>query len=468
MKKRVKIVATMGPSSDSRETIEKMILAGVDVFRFNFSHGEYSYHLKNLESVREISKKLNRYTTILQDICGPKIRVGEIDGEFELKAGDILEFHREKLLGVCEDGIYKISTNQPEVLKNLKISEYIYLADGRVEVEVIDIDDRKITTKVLFDGTLSSKKGINFPNTKMGVSILTPKDIEDIKWGIENQVDYIGLSFVQSSDDVKMAKELIKSFGGVQKVFSKIEKFDAIEDIDNIIDVSDGIMVARGDLGIEVPYYRVPVIQKNIIKKANQKAKPVITATQMLFSTTKNRSATRAEISDVANAVLDGSDAVMLSEESAVGVDPVNSVNIMVNTILEVENIYPFYNHHENRYKTEAESVANSIVELAHGLNASAILSFTTSGNSTRILSKFRPENQIAVAVSDERIARELNIVWGVIPICMIESDDLEEVIVEFSNSAREYGLIEKDRDYVISIGNRKNRKTNTIKILKG
>lgn len=310
MKKRTKILATIGPASDSQEKIEELIHAGVNVFRLNFSHGTHEYHSAVLKRIRTAIKKTGLITGILQDISGPKVRIGTLEEDFMLRVDDVLEFVKDDIVGSkVGDAHYRLTLNQKSILDRLREGEFIYLYDGIIRSRVIEVCDEYVKVIIENDGLLSSKKGINFPNTELGIDILTPKDKLDMLWGIKNGVDFMAISFVQNGKDMRNARAIIQENGGTTQLFAKIEKFDAVANIDEILKESDGIMVARGDLGIEIPYYDVPNVQKMLIKKANDASKPVITATQMLLSMTKNDTATRAEISDIANAVLDGTDA---------------------------------------------------------------------------------------------------------------------------------------------------------------
>jgi pyruvate kinase len=317
--RKTKILVTVGPACNTPEMIEKLILTGVNVFRLNFSHSNHKEHKNSLEMIRSVSKKLNKSVGVLQDISGPKIRICELKKPLLLKEGDSLEFFREETEG-------KVSINHPKVLDSLKVNDLIYLADGTIRVKIVKVEVNKVISEVLVGGELTSKKGVNFPSSKLDIPAITQKDIKDIMFGVENDVDFMALSFVQTPQDVLTAKDIIKSYGKEIAVFAKIEKKDAIENIDAIMDVSDGIMVARGDMGVELGVDKVPKVQKMLIKKANEKGKPVITATQMLTSMMNSPYPTRAEISDVANAVLDGIDAVMLSDETTVGKYPIEAV----------------------------------------------------------------------------------------------------------------------------------------------
>jgi pyruvate kinase len=277
MEKRTKILATLGPASDTIETIEGLIRAGANMFRLNFSHGSHEYHLSTLKNIRTAMGNLNTTVAVLQDISGPKVRICDLKEPFELKKGDTITFLRDEIIGYKEDDTkYVVSLNYPELLEKVKKNEYIYFYDGTIRAKVIDTGD-EIKAMIENHGTLSSRKGVNFPNTIIDIDVITKKDKKDIAWGVENKVDYFAISFVQNQSDMLQARDLLGDYKG--KLIAKIEKFDAVENIDEIIEASDGLMVARGDLGIEVPYYEVPSIQKRLIKKANTACIPVITAT---------------------------------------------------------------------------------------------------------------------------------------------------------------------------------------------
>ncbi|CUU79170.1 pyruvate kinase [Campylobacter hyointestinalis] len=467
--KRTKIVATVGPASDSLETIEALAKEGVNVFRLNFSHGTHEYHKSTLDKVRQAEKNLGIRLGILQDICGPKIRVGKLENPFELKAGDKLIVVKDDIIGVqVSQNEYKLSINHPEISNLIKEGEYIYLYDGMIRAKVIKVADQ-IETIIENDGVLNSNKGVNFPNTKLNIEVITDKDKKDLEWGAKNGVDFVAVSFVQNAKDVQKAKDLIKEFGGHAKVFAKIEKFDAVENIDEIVRMSDGIMVARGDLGIEVPYYKVPSIQKSIIRKANEANKPVITATQMMLSMAKNESATRAEISDVANAVLDGTDAVMLSEESAVGINPVAVVRAMSATIAESEKIYPYGKFDEFSFVDETDMVASSTSRLATRIGVCAIVSITSSGQSAVKMARNRPNMDIIAVTHDEETARSLTIVWGVKPSLVIQKSRLNILLANTIQGLYKKGLISDECTYIMTAGYPTGAigSTNFIRILK-
>ena len=469
MKKRTKILATVGPASDSLEQLEALIRAGVNVFRMNFSHGTYEYHSAVLTLIRQAMANTGLIVGVLQDISGPKVRVGKLEEDFLLKNGDMLEFVQEDIVGVkLSDGHYKLTINQREILPKMKEGEFIYLYDGNIRAKVESVGEHVIAV-VQNSGKLSSNKGVNFPNTRIGIDVLTPKDRKDMLWGIEHGVDFMAISFVQNAFDMQEARAIVEQHGGDQQLFAKIEKFDAVENIDEILAASDGIMVARGDLGIEVPYYEVPAIQKLVIQKANEVSKPVITATQMLLSMTESETATRAEISDVANAVLDGTDVVMLSEESAIGHNPVLAVETMVNTIRETEKIYQYGRFSGFTMHDEMDVIDESAVMLADNLNANAILALTTSGQSAKKLARYRPKEPILAIMHDERVARSLTIVWGVAPAFLVCKSTLEQMMSEVIKKGLADEVLEREGCYVLTAGDPVGvpGTTNNIRILR-
>ncbi len=445
--KKTKIVATIGPATSSEEMIEKLIKAGVNVFRFNFSHGDYKTHKENLEKIRKISKKINKVVAVLQDLSGPKIRVTDIEEPFYVHYGDIIEIVKEDIKGNKN----RISINYPEIIDQLKKGDKLYIADGTIRLEVIDKKEDKVIAKVLVGGLISSRKGVNFPNVKLNIPSITEKDKKDIEFGVKEGFDIIALSFVKYASDVKEAKALIRKAGGDQPVFAKIEKHEAVDHIDEIIEEADGIMVARGDLGVEIEMEKVPVIQKKIIKKCNKAGKPVITATQMLLSMVSSPRPTRAEVSDIANAVLDGTDATMLSDETTVGKYPVEAVKVMDKTIRETEKIYPYYRDYGKKEKTATSAIAEAAVNLSEDINAKAIVAFTKSGRTARNVSKYRPECSILAITHDEKTLRRLSIVWGVNPYMVIESNENTDIMLkEFIEYAYKHDF--KPEDILITL----------------
>lgn len=453
MQKRTKILATVGPASDTVEMLKALINAGVNLFRLNFSHGTHEYHSQVLGNIRTAMRETGLIVGILQDISGPKIRIGKLKEEFYLESGDRLDFYYDAIEGEkVADSHYRLSLNQSDVLRMLKIGDAIYLYDGNIRARIIALNGGYVQAVIENKGKLSSNKGVNFPNTRLGIDILTEKDKADMAWGVANGVDFMAISFVQNAQDMINARNVVRSFGAEVQLFAKIEKFDAVENIDEILRYSDGLMVARGDLGIEVPYYRVPTIQKMLIEKANEHSKPVITATQMLLSMTEKESATRAEISDVANAVLDGTDAVMLSEESAIGQNPVLVVETMVNTIQAIEEIYPF-GKFDFGYDDSMDVVNESAVRLGDSLRAEGIIAMTTSGQSAKKLSRYRPKMTIYAATHEERVARLLTIVWGVVPAYLTKKGRLEEMLSDIIHSGLSRNILDKNNTYIFTAG---------------
>lgn len=466
MEKRTKILATLGPASDTVEVIEGLIKAGANMFRLNFSHGSHEYHAQTLNNIRTAMKNLNTVVSVLQDISGPKVRIGDLEEPFELKRGDIITLHKKEMVGhKVSDNEYAVSINYPDIIQKMKVDEYIYLYDGTIRAKVIETK-KELKAVIENHGMLSSRKGVNFPNTAIDIDVITEKDKKDIQWGVENKVDYFAISFVQNAKDMNNARKLLNGYKG--KLIAKIEKFDAVENIDEILDASDGLMVARGDLGIEVPYYDVPTIQKKLIKKANLACKPVITATQMLLSMTNSERATRAEISDVANAVLDGTDVVMLSEESAIGVDPINVVDTMSNIIGTTEGIYNYEKQYKMPYLDQFDVIQATATKLADDINAKGILAVTSSGQSAIKMSRYRPKTNIYAFTHKKKILNALAGVWGVTPVGTIKEAHASIMFNKMLKTLEKNGILDKKGPYITTIGYPVGMpgSTNTIKIL--
>ncbi|MGM0518590.1 MAG: pyruvate kinase [Campylobacterota bacterium] len=466
MEKRTKILATLGPASHSVDTIEGLIKAGANMFRLNFSHGSHEYHSETLKNIKTAMNNLNETVGILQDISGPKVRIGDLKEPFELHRGDEITFLKDEIIGYKEaNKRYVVSINYPDILEKVKKDEYIYLYDGTIRARVTQTQD-EVKAVIENHGLLSSKKGINFPNTIIDIDVITKKDEEDIAWGVENKVDYFAISFVQNAKDMKRARKLLNGYDG--KLIAKIEKFDAVENIDEIVEASDGLMVARGDLGIEVPYYDVPTIQKMLIKKANSVGMPVITATQMLLSMTHNERATRAEISDVANAVLDGTDMVMLSEESAVGDDPINVVNTMSHIIHKTEEMYSFDKQDKLEYIDHFDVIQATVTKLADDLGAKGILALTSSGKSALKMSRYRPKTPIYAFTHKTKVLSTITALWGVTSVGTIKKSQASKMFQKMLKKLDSEGLLDKNETYVATVGYPVGMpgSTNTIKIL--
>lgn len=414
---KTKIVATIGPASSSKEVLKQMILGGLDVARLNFSHGAYEDHLQVIQFVREINLELGRNTSLLADLQGPKLRVGEMEnGVVELVAGQTIRISTEKQVGTSE----VIYTNYREFARDVKAGETVLLDDGKLMMKILETNGKdNVICEIVQGGPLSSRKGLNLPNTKVSLPSLSEKDLQDLDFALKNDVDWIGLSFVRTVADVIALKEIIAKSNKHAKVVAKIEKPEAVEQIDAIIAATDAVMVARGDLGVEIPLHSVPLIQKMIVKKCVQAAKPVIVATQMMESMITNVTPTRAEVADVANAVLDGTDAVMLSGETSVGKYPVESIRFMNSIIEEAETYDDLYYHEELPLEVDEErfmtdSVCYSACRLAARVKASGLVTMTFSGYTGYRLAGWRPRATVFVFTSNKKILTQMNLVWGV------------------------------------------------------
>lgn len=371
--RRTKIVITLGPATSSLEIIKTLIIKGVNVFRLNFSHGDYDTHSENIKKIRQASKELNKEVAILQDISGPKVRIGKIEGVLKLEKGDTLKLAKVE----DETDSYTLALSYPLIIDMVNIGEEVFFADGTIQTIVVDKNRHYLELKLLNSGELTSRKGVNFPKTKLSISAITDKDEKDLAFGAANDIDIVALSFVQNQDDILKARSIMHEHDFSPFVVSKIETGEAIENLEDILLVSDGVMVARGDLGAEFGVTKLPRIQKQILNIANKLNKPSITATQMLTSMKENPFPTRAEVSDIANAVYDGTDAVMLSDETTIGEFPLQAVDVLHETIKDVEKDYPYFKTFQIADKSDA--VSKSAVELAKNLDKEALVAFTTS-----------------------------------------------------------------------------------------
>ena len=430
--KKTKIVCTIGPASENPEILEQLINNGMNVARLNFSHGTHEEHLAKIKTIRRIRRKLNVPVAIMLDTKGPEIRTGNFKvDEIFLKPDDIFTLTTRDVEG--DQSI--VSVSYDGLPDDVSVGSEIYIDDGLVQLEVIEIKDgTDVVCKALNNGILSDHKGVNLPGSKTNLPAITPKDVDDIKFGIENDIDIIAASFVRKKEDVYDIRKVLEDHGGEHiKIISKIESQEGVDNLDEIIEASDGIMVARGDLGVEIRTELIPLVQKEIIRKCNDAAKPVITATQMLDSMIRNPRPTRAETTDVANAIIDGTDCVMLSGETAGGKYPVEAVKTMRNICVTTELSDDFYqNIYDVKIKsanTTTNSIARSTKNIAEELNAQAIISCTASGNTSRIISKFKPKTNIIAATISDRVARQLSIVWGVYPIVIQEAKETDELI---------------------------------------
>ena len=448
LKRRTKIVATIGPATQSEEIITDLIKAGVTTFRLNFSHGDHKDHQERIQTIRKVSEKLDLDIGILQDLQGPKIRLGRFkDGPVKVKKGDKFSLTSNEV--ECTKSIANVTYNK--LAQEVTSGKRILLDDGKIEmiVEKVDIGNNLLDCKVTVGGVLSNNKGVNFPDVQLSVKALTDKDIEDLEFGLTAGVDWIALSFVRNPSDINEIKNIINNSGHSIPVVAKIEKFEAIDQIDSILPLCDGVMVARGDLGVEMPAEEVPLLQKELIRKANTLGIPIITATQMLDSMASNPRPTRAEVSDVANAILDGTDAVMLSNETAVGDYPVEAVETMATIARRIERDYPLKAIESHLPSTIPNAISAAVSNIARQLDAGAIIPLTKSGSTARNVSKFRPPTPILATTTERSVARRLQLVWGVTPLLVKNDDRTAKTFSIAMQIAQELGIL-KQGDLVV------------------
>lgn len=471
VEKNAKIIATIGPVSRNKEMIWKLHQAGANIFRMNFSHGDHSDHIKVIDWVRELNEEHGTNICLLQDLQGPKIRVNQVvDGGVDINPGDKIQIEAGDFLGDAN----KISTTYKTIAQDVKAGDQILIDDGNLELRVETTDGTTVTAVVIFGGKLKSRKGINLPNTEVSEPSLTEKDLKDLVFGIEQNVDWIALSFVRNAEDIIDLKERIAAGGRNIKVICKMEKPEAIENMDAIIEATDALMVARGDLGVEIDMAKVPMVQKEMIEKCNKVGKPVIVATQMLESMISNPRPTRAEANDVANAITDGADVVMLSGESAAGDYPVQAVNSMARIIREVESHghlhYKSYDDEEgvSQEDTLAKGVINAACNLAQKTNAKAIVSVTGSGYTALEIAKHRPSAKLYFFTPNKELLTRLNLIWGVTAFYYdSESSSSDETFEQIQSVLKEKGLLHNG-DVIVntaSMPSWKHGKTNMCKI---
>lgn len=454
MDRKTKIVATIGPATESKEMLAKIINTGVNVCRINFSHGSHEDHKKVIDNIRELNKETGSYTAILADLQGPKIRVGKIkDNGVELHYGEEIIITSEECVGDASK-IYISYQNFP---KDVSAGEFILLDDGKLKLEIKSSNNvDEVVAIVRHGGVLSSNKGVNLPNTKISLPCLTPKDLVDLEFALKMNIAWIGLSFVRNANDIHELKDLIQKAESNAKVIAKIEKPEAIKDIEEIINATDAIMVARGDLGVEIPFQEVPLVQKMIVKKSMNASKPVIIATQMMESMMDNITPSRAEVNDVANAVLDGADAVMLSGETSVGEFPVEVVSAMDKIIRDVETVDSLY-HHEvlpsesNMERYITDSVCYNSCRLAQRVNAKGIVTMTFSGYTAFKIASFRPKAGIYVFTGNDEILNMLSLVWGVKVFLYSKFVSTDHTIADIKYILKKENELVKD-DLVINI----------------
>ena len=451
--KKTKIIATMGPSTANKATLKRMFEEGLNVCRLNFSHGSHEDHLHFINVIRELNDETGMNVAILADLQGPKIRIDKMAGEgANLVEDSIITIQTTEVEGTAD----LVSINYKELPKDVSVGERILLDDGKLVLQVESTNKKDaLKAKVIFGGKLTSHKGVNLPNTKISLPCLTEKDLKDLDFALEHNVDWIGLSFVRSARDIIELKHIISSKMAKAKVIAKIEKPEAIEEIDEIMKESDAIMVARGDLGVEIPYQNVPLIQKKLIQQARSHAKPIIVATQMMESMITNSAPTRAEVNDVANAVLDGADAVMLSGETSVGKHPIEVIKTMANIVLEIESFDDIYNKEELPEKSDSRFITDSIcfnaVRLSRRVDALAILTMSFSGYTAYKIASQRPKADIFVFTSNKSILTQLSLIWGVRGYYYDKTVSTDHTIADIKYLLKKEGTL-KEGDLVINI----------------
>ena len=453
--RKTKIICTLGPASDSDAVLERLIQEGMDVARFNFSHGTHEEQKKRLTKLRLLRERYGRPVATLLDTKGPEIRVRDFkDGAITLQKGD--EF---VLTGREVEGDEHIVTiTYPELVSDVKVGQRILIDDGLIEMTVKELTDTDIICDVNNGGKVSNHKGINVPGIHLSLPYISEVDKSDLLFGIEEDVDYVAASFVRTAEDVQQIRKLLQENGGEQiKIIAKIENREGVNCIDEIIEVSDAIMIARGDMGVEIPTEEVPVIQKMIIKKVYEAGKQVITATQMLDSMIHNPRPTRAEATDVANAIYDGTSAIMLSGETAAGDYPVEAVETMVRIALRTEADINYISRLRARKTNEKPSITDAISHtaclMAGDLNATSIVTVTKSGRTARMISKYRPQSPIIGGCMSDKVCRQLNLSWGVIPLKVEEKQDADELFDHALERSKEAGLIQEGDTVVLTAG---------------
>ncbi len=453
--RKTKIVCTLGPATDNEDVLRQMMLAGMNVARCNFSHATYDEHKKRMDMIKKLRKEVGQPVAILLDTKGPEVRVKNFkDGRVTLEDGQLFTLTADEVEGTKD----KVSVTYNRLYEDLEVGMRVLIDDGLIEMQVEQVDRTNIVCRVINGGTVSNHKGVNVPDVDLSMPYISDKDREDILFGISQDVDFIAASFVQKKEDILQLRRLLEKNGGSDiKIIAKIENAQGVTNIDDIIEVSDGIMVARGDMGVEIPYEEVPVIQKKIIKKVYRTGKQVITATQMLESMIKNPRPTRAETTDVANAVYDGTSAIMLSGETAAGAYPVEAVKTMVRiaerTEQDVDYRKRFYQSSRETDTDITNAICHASCTTALDLNAKAIVTVTKSGTSARMLAKYRPESDIISCATTEKVCRQLSLTWGVTPIVIKEEKEVFNLFDKAIQAAVKLKLLQTGDLTVITSG---------------
>lgn len=448
---KTKILATIGPATDSEEQLSKLIYVGVDAFRLNFSHGSYDYFDKVLSKIHNVRMEMSLPIPVLQDLQGPKIRIGDLaEPEIELSTGKSIEITSDDIIGTSK----RISTSYKELIDDAEIGNTILIDDGLINLQIVNKKNDHLVCEVIEGGILRSRKGMNLPGMNLSTPSLTEKDIEDLVFGLNHKISYIALSFVRKPEDIIRLKDWLKRKNNETPVIAKIEKKEAVDNFSDILKAADGVMVARGDLGVEMPPQDVPIIQKQIIRECNSVGKLVITATQMFESMVNNPVPTRAEASDVANAVWDGTDVVMLSAETSIGKYPIEAVRIMNNILHKTEAVRNFrcnaqYSVPENLADNLFDSVGLAVANIAEQVKASCIVVFTNHGRKARVISKFKPDSPIIAISNNFDTLNFLNLHWGIFPYFMEDFSDEDASIEKATNIIKEKSFV-KNGDVVI------------------
>ena len=459
--KKTKIVCTLGPVSENEETLRELIKNGLNVCRLNFSHGSHEEHKGRMDLVKKLREELNMPTAILLDTKGPEIRTGKFDApEVLLEEGQTFTITMKDVMGNKE----MCTVSYKGLANDVKTGDTILIDDGLVGLTVKEVNGDDIVCEVQNSGIVKNHKGVNVPGVKVNLPAITEKDRSDIEFGIEQGIDFIAASFVRKVSDVLAIREILEENNATHiKIISKIENQEGVDNLDEIIEVSDGIMVARGDLGVEIPTEEIPVVQKLMIKKCNEAGKPVITATQMLDSMIRNPRPTRAEVTDGANAIYDGTDAIMLSGETAAGKYPVEAVKTMATIAKRAEETMRNRRTKINKSKNVTDAISYATCTTAMDLDARAILSSTASGHTARMVSKFRPDCPIIATTSDESVRRQLSLTWGVLPVMRNKSANTDQVIVNSIEAAKTAEYVNENDIVVITAGG--SETTNLIKV---
>ncbi|MCX6754352.1 MAG: pyruvate kinase [Candidatus Nomurabacteria bacterium] len=469
MFKKTKIVATIGPATSSEEMLTKLLKAGLNVMRLNFSHGDFKEHQEKVDNFRSAMKKTGIIGAIMQDLSGPKIRLGEFYQEtVELKKGNTITITTEKIVGDEKN----VSINYPLFPKEVKAGDNIMVDDGKKRFEVISIKGKEVLCKIVVGGITKGRRGVNLPDSEISMSCLTEKDIKDIEFGLKNKVDFFAFSFIRNPSDVTELRNILNKRKSKARIIAKIETPQAVKNIDAILELCDGLMVARGDLAIEVPAEKVPLIQKMIIKKCNDAGKIVITATQMLESMIKSPVPTRAEVSDIANAILDGTDAIMLSEETTLGEYPLEAVNIMSKVAFEIEHHYPVRKLSENKNEDESreitDSITEAVVKTASSLGAKFIVALTETGYTARMVSRYKPLQTILTLTPNQITANQISISFGCVPVLIPSFGSFKETTKHIKDYCLKTKIVQKGDIIVITGGmpfNKRSGSTNMITV---